>query len=90
MKNKKIPLRKCVSCNEKKSKKDLMRIVKDSEDNIKLDPSGKANGRGAYVCLSLDCIDEAEKTKRLSRSLGMKVSKDIYDELRKLVNQVSN
>lgn len=85
MKNKKIPLRKCVSCNEKKPKKDLIRVVKKNDKEIEIDLSGRSNGRGAYVCLSLECIDEAEKTKKLSRALGMEVSKDIYEELRKLV-----
>ena len=85
MKDKKIPLRKCVSCNERKSKKDLIRLVKKGDKDVIIDKTGKANGRGAYLCLNLECIDDAEKTKKLSRALSTEVSQDIYDELRKLV-----
>lgn len=85
MKDKKIPLRKCISCNERKSKKDLIRLVKKGDKDVVIDKTGKANGRGAYLCLNLECIDDAEKTKKLSRALSTEVSQDIYDELRKLV-----
>lgn len=85
MKDKKIPLRKCISCNERKSKKDLIRLVKKGDKDVIIDKTGKANGRGAYLCLNLECIDDAEKTKKLSRALSTEVSQDIYDELRKLV-----
>ena len=70
MKSKKIPLRKCVSCNERKPKKSLIRVVKNNEKEVEIDLSGKANGRGAYLCLNLECIDEAEKTQKLSRALS--------------------
>lgn len=85
MKSKKIPLRKCVACNERKSKSDLIRIVKKEDKKVEIDLTGKANGRGAYICRNVDCIDEAEKTKKLSRALKMEVSKDVYEELKKLV-----
>ena len=51
--NKKIPMRKCVGCQEMKSKKEMMRVLKTSEDTFELDATGKKNGRGAYLCLSL-------------------------------------
>ncbi len=86
MKNKKIPLRKCISCNERKAKKDLVRLVKKDNKEVEIDLTGKANGRGAYLCLNLECLDEAEKTKKISRALGVEVSKNIYMELRKLIN----
>jgi uncharacterized protein len=89
MKDKKIPLRKCVTCNERKPKSDLVRIVKKNEKEIEIDLTGKANGRGAYLCLDLKCLDEVEKTKRLSRSMGIEVSKDVYEELRKLIKSIS-
>ena len=59
MKDKKIPLRKCISCNERKSKKDLIRLVKKGDKDVIIDKTGKANGRGAYLCLNLECIDDA-------------------------------
>lgn len=85
MKSKRIPLRKCVSCSEKKPKNELVRIVKEDDKNAKIDLLGKANGRGAYLCLNLKCIDKAEETKKLSRALKMEISKDIYESLRKSV-----
>lgn len=85
MKSKKIPLRKCVACNERKAKSDLVRIVKKDEKTVEIDLTGKANGRGAYLCLSLECIDEAEKTRKLSRALKMEISKDVYEDLRKIL-----
>ena len=85
MKDKKIPMRKCISCNERKSKEDLIRLVKKGDKDVVIDKTGKANGRGAYLCLNLECIDDAEKTKKLSRALSTEVSQDIYNELRKLV-----
>ena len=51
--NKKVPMRKCVGCQEMKSKKEMMRVLKTSEDTFELDATGKKNGRGAYLCLSL-------------------------------------
>lgn len=87
MKDKKIPLRKCVSCNERKSKKDLIRLVKKGDKEVVIDKTGKVNGRGAYLCLSPECIDDAEKTKKLSRALSTEVSQDIYEELRNLAKQ---
>lgn len=90
MKNKKVPLRKCVSCNERKSKDELVRVVKKNDNEIEIDLKGRVNGRGAYLCLNLKCIDEAEKTKKLSRSLGIEVSKDIYQELRLSVKENIN
>lgn len=86
MKSKKIPLRKCVSCNERKPKKDLVRIVKKNDKEVEIDLKGKSNGRGAYLCLELECINEAQTTNRLSRSLETKIPKDLYEELKKLID----
>lgn len=86
MKKKKIPLRKCISCDERKTKKDLIRIVKKSDNNIVIDKTGKINGRGAYLCLNLKCIDDAEKTRKLSRTLKADVPRDIYEDLRKIID----
>lgn len=84
MKNKKIPLRKCIICNERKEKKELIRIVKNKEDNIFIDNSGKANGRGAYICKTGDCFDKAFKTKTLNKAFKTNISNEIYEELKKV------
>ena len=73
MANKKIPMRKCVGCQEMKEKKSLIRVVKTAEGDIILDDTGKKNGRGAYICKSLECFKKAKKTKALERSLGVSV-----------------
>ena len=61
MKQRKIPQRKCIVCGENKDKNDLIRIVKNKEEGIILDPTGKKNGRGAYICKNEICINEAKK-----------------------------
>ena len=55
---KKIPQRTCIGCKEKKDKKDLIRIVKDKDGNITLDRTGRANGRGAYICDNIQCLEK--------------------------------
>lgn len=81
MKTKKIPQRKCVGCNEMKDKKVLLRIVRTPEGNILLDMTGRANGRGAYVCPQKECITKAVKEKRLERALEKPISEEIYQQL---------
>lgn len=88
MANKKIPMRKCVGCQEMKKKKSLIRVVKTAEGDIILDDTGKKNGRGAYICKSLECLKKAKKTKALERSLGVSVSEQVYEELEKEMNQI--
>lgn len=80
MKN--LPERTCIGCNEVKLKKDLIRIVKNKEGKIFVDRTGKANGRGAYICDNIECLEKAIKTKKLERSFEMKIDTKIYDELR--------
>lgn len=65
MKTKKIPMRMCVGCGEMKPKKELIRIVTDSEGNVSVDPTGKKAGRGAYICKSSECLKKAGKSKKL-------------------------
>lgn len=64
-----MPQRSCTGCNLKKDKKDLIRIVKDQTGKICVDKTGKAPGRGAYLCNSTECLEKAQKTKRLERAL---------------------
>ena len=85
MKTRKIPQRKCVVCNEQKDKNDLFRVVKDKEGNVSLDPTGKMNGRGAYICKSLECLEKAEKKNSLNNALKTKISEEIYQEIENYV-----
>ena len=82
MANKKIPMRKCVGCQEMKEKKSLIRVVKTAEGDIILDDTGKKNGRGAYICKSLECFKKAKKTKvELEESNLLEELKDIKIKL---------
>lgn len=81
MRKKKIPIRKCVGCGESKAKKELIRIVKNQEGNIFLDITGKANGRGVYICNSIDCLNKAKKSKAFNRSFKAEVPNEVFDKL---------
>lgn len=74
-----------MGCNEKKPKKELIRIVKNKEGNISIDRTGKQEGRGAYICDSTACLDKVVKSKRLEKVLECKISEDIYNNLRGVV-----
>ena len=88
MAEKKIPLRKCTGCNEMKPKKELIRVLKTTEEEIVLDKTGKKNGRGAYLCNSLECFKQARKTRGLERSLQIKIPDEIYETLEKELSAV--
>lgn len=79
---KKIPQRTCIGCNTQKNKNELIRIVINKEGSIFLDNTGKANGRGAYICNNIECLEKAIKTKRLERSFETTIRNDIYSDLR--------
>ena len=81
--NKKVPMRQCVGCSEMKSKKEMMRILKTAEGEIVLDVTGKKNGRGAYLCISEECLKKARKSKGIERSLKMSIPSEVYDNLEK-------
>ncbi|MBR2950390.1 MAG: YlxR family protein [Lachnospiraceae bacterium] len=81
--NKKIPMRQCVGCGEMKSKKEMMRVLKTPEGPIVLDVTGRKNGRGAYLCQTLDCLKAARKNKGLERSFKMNIPEEVYDSLEK-------
>ena len=87
MKQKKIPMRTCVVTKEKYPKKELVRIVRDNEQNVSVDLTGKKNGRGAYLKLDLDVIELAKKTKALDKHLEVSVSDEIYEELKNMINK---
>lgn len=85
VKQRKTPERKCIITNEMKPKKDLIRVVRNKEGEVFVDPTGKKNGRGAYLSRDLDVITKAEKSSALNRQLNAEVDASIYEELRKLV-----
>lgn len=87
MKIKKIPLRMCTGCMEMKPKKELIRIVKSPEGEVSVDLTGKKSGRGAYICKNIECLEKAFKTKRLSRNLDAAIDEEIYNRLRKEINE---
>jgi len=78
---KKIPMRMCTGCREMKPKKELVRIVRTSEGEIRLDSTGKLNGRGAYICKNKECLNKARKANALARAFEMAVSDEIYSQL---------
>jgi Predicted nucleic-acid-binding protein implicated in transcription termination len=82
MKTKAQPMRTCVGCGQSFVKKDLRRIAMNAEGQIHIDPTGKAPGRGAYICPKLDCLEAAYKGRKLERSFRGSVSKEIYEALR--------
>lgn len=79
MKPKKIPMRMCLGCNEMKPKKELIRVVKTPEDEICLDLIGKKNGRGAYICKSLECFNNARKNRRFEKSFSCRIDESVYE-----------
>ena len=81
MQNKKVPLRKCTGCGEMKPKKELVRVVKTPEGEISLDPTGKMNGRGAYLCKDPQCLRKAQKSKRIEKALSCTVPDESYNKL---------
>ena len=83
---KKIPQRTCMGCNTKKDKSELIRIVRNKENQIMIDKTGKQDGRGAYICNNIECLEKAIKTKRIERVLDIKISDEIYENLKKLIN----
>ena len=80
MKQKKVPLRMCVSCRTMFPKRDLIRVVR-TEDEILLDATGKAAGRGAYICGQPACLEKARKSRALERALGGKGEEGLYDKI---------
>ena len=80
---KKVPLRQCIGCQEMKSKKEMIRVIKTAEDEIILDTTGRKNGRGAYICPGSECLQKAIKCKGLERSFKMPIPKDVYEMLQK-------
>lgn len=88
MAGKKIPMRKCVGCGEMKPKKELIRILKTESGEFIVDAAGKKNGRGAYICRSLECFKSAVKSRGLERSFKQEIPQDVYDSLEKEMGEI--
>ena len=78
----KVPMRQCTGCQEMKNKKEMIRVLKTSEGEILLDATGKKNGRGAYLCRSMDCLEKAIRSRGLERSLKVKIPDEVYETLK--------
>ena len=83
---KKVPMRSCIVTGEKLEKKELIRVVRDNTNNVMIDLSGKANGRGAYLKKDKDVIIRAKKNKILDRRLEVEIPDSIYEELISMIN----
>ncbi|MGI6172297.1 MAG: RNase P modulator RnpM [Christensenellales bacterium] len=81
MKKRRIPMRMCMGCREKRPKKELLRVVKSPEGIVSADATGKAAGRGAYICPDAECLKRAMKSRALERELEVKIAQEVYDAL---------
>ncbi len=89
-KTRKLPLRICVGCQEKKPKRELIRIVRTPDGEVRVDPSGKQSGRGAYICPQAVCLQKAIKGKRLEKNLQVPITPEIIDTLRTILAPEGN
>ena len=87
MKTKKIPLRTCIVTRENLPKKELLRIVRTPEKEIKVDETGKLNGRGAYIKKDLSVLEKAKKTKVLEKHLECTIEESVYEEIKKCIEK---
>ena len=87
VKPRKIPMRMCVGCREMKPKMSLLRVVKPQEGDAHIDRVGKAPGRGAYVCNSIECLKKAQKTRALERALEAKIEDNVFLQLESQISQ---
>lgn len=78
---KKIPMRQCIGCQEMKSKKEMIRVIRTTEDQVCIDATGRKNGRGAYICPKNECLAKAIKSRGLERSLKLQIPKEVYEQL---------
>ena len=81
--NRKVPMRRCMGCQEMKSKKEMIRVIRTQEGEFSLDATGKKNGRGAYICPSAECLRKAVRNKGLERSFKQPIPAQVYEALEK-------
>ena len=85
MKKRKIPIRKCIACGEGKAKKELIRLVKTTDCKVRIDLTGKVNGRGAYICPKEECLELAIKFKKIAKNLEIDIYDSIHEELKEFI-----
>ena len=85
MKQKKVPVRMCVACRQGKPKKELIRVVRNKEGSVGVDLTGKAQGRGAYLCPSVDCLEKAIKSRALQRALECELTEEMAAEIKRVI-----
>ena len=89
MKPRRIPQRMCIGCQEMKSKRELVRVVRTPQGDLLVDDTGKMSGRGAYLCPQADCLRAAVKGKRLQRALEVDVPETVWQALEDKINVTS-
>ena len=82
---KSIPQRTCSVCRTQKDKSELLRVVKNKDNVIKVDETGKQSGRGAYICYDMECLEKAQKSKRLEKALEIKIEDEIYEQMKNAI-----
>ncbi|MDD3222162.1 MAG: YlxR family protein [Clostridia bacterium] len=86
---KKLPLRQCTGCREMKNKKDMIRVIKTAEGDICIDATGRKNGRGAYICPDIKCLEQAMKNRGLERSLKTSIPAEVYQQLEEEMSHIA-
>lgn len=81
VKVKKIPERQCLGCNAHRPKRELIRVLRTPDGSVSVDVTGRASGRGAYICPNVKCLERARKSRRLERSLGCSIGDEVYAAL---------
>ena len=84
---KSIPQRTCSVCKAQKNKNELLRIVKNKDNIINVDETGKQSGRGAYICYDIECLEKAKKSKRLEKNLETKIEDEIYEQMKNVIKK---
>ena len=87
MKPRKIPLRTCVITKESLPKKELLRIVRTPEGEVKVDETGKLNGRGAYIQKDVNVLEKAQKSKILEKRLEVEIEDSVYEEIKNIIEK---
>jgi len=88
MVTKKVPMRQCTGCREMKSKRDMIRVIKTAENEICIDATGRKNGRGAYICPTMECLKQAMKSRGLERSLKTSIPETVYQQLEEEMSHI--
>lgn len=86
----KVPMRKCVGCQEMRPKRELIRIVHTPDGDLLIDATGKKNGRGAYLCRELGCLQSAKKRRSLERALKLSIPQELYGSLQQQLEEAAN